>query len=154
MFGGCDMKGLDGIAEELARNAVFNQDKIKFYDDVLPGLRALNARWRVVVISDAWPSLKDRLDAAGVTPLLDDLIISCHYGHCKSDGGKLFQSAIDHHGVIPEQCLFVDDSAENLAFARALGFHVAQMDREGKLEESEYPLVHTLEEVAALADAI
>jgi len=154
MFGGCDMKGLDGIAEELARNAVFNEDKIKFYDDVLQGLRALKARWRVVVISDAWPSLRDRLDGAGITPLLDDVVVSCDYGHCKSSEGKLFQSAIEHHGILPEETLFVDDGADNLACARALGFHVAQMDREGKLEESDYPLVHTLEEVAALADAI
>ena len=154
MFDGVGMKDMDRIAGDLARHAVYNENKVVFYDDVLPGLQALKARWRVVVISDTWPSLKNTLEAAGVSPLLDDTVLSCDYGHRKSDGGKLFQSAIEHHGVVPEQCLFVDDSAENLTCAQPLGFRTAQMDRDGKIEASDYPLVHTLGEVAALAETI
>jgi len=58
---------------------------------------------------------------------------------------------MEHHGVIAEETLFVDDSAENLAYAQALGFHTALMDREGILKGSEYPLAHNLEDVIALA---
>jgi len=156
-FGGCGLKGLEKIAGELARYAVYSEDKVLFYDDALPGVKALKERWRVVVISDAWPSLRRVLARAGIAPLLDGLIISCDYGHSKGvygrarGGGKLFQTAVEKHGVAPEETLFVDDRAENLAFARGLGFHVALMDREGKLDASDYPLVHNLEDVAALA---
>jgi len=152
-FGGCGFEGLDEVAERLARDIVYNDARVAFYGDVLPGIQALKARWKVVVISDAWPSLRRVLAAAGVLPLLDDLVISCHYGHCKSDDGKLFVSAIEHHGVIPGQCLFVDDGADNLAWAKKLGFHTALMDRKGKPEALEYTytLVHTLDEVMALA---
>jgi len=153
-FGGVGMKGLGGIAEQLARHAVYSEDKVRFYDDALPGIRALKERRRVIVISDTFPSLKDTLRASGVLPLLDGIVMSCDYGHFKSDNGKLFHSAIEHHDVIPEETLFVDDSAENLVYARSLGFHTAQMDRDGKIETSEYPLVHNLAEVAALADTI
>ena len=157
MFGGCGLKGLGKIAEELARYTVYNENKVRFYDDALPGIQALKERWRVIVISDAWPSLRGILARAGIAPLLDDLVISCDYGHSKGvygrarGGGKLFQTAIEKHGVVPEETLFVDDRAENLAFARDLGFHTAHMDRDGKIETSEYPLVRTMEEVAALA---
>ena len=153
-FGGCGFEGLDEAVEALARDIVYNDARVAFYDDVLPGIRALKERWRVVVISDAWPSLRRVLAAAGVLPLLDGLVISCHYGHCKSDAGKLFLSAVGHHGVVPEETLFVDDGADNLACAKELGFFTAQMDREGKLKTSEYPLVHNLEEVATLAETI
>jgi len=151
VFGGCGFEGLDIIAEALAHDIVYNDARDAFYDDVLPGIRALEECWRVVVISDAGPSLRRVLAARGVLPLLDGLVISCHYGHCKSDGGKLFLSAIEHHGVVPEETLFVDDGADNLVWARKFGFHTAQMDREGELQASEYPLVHTLDEVMALA---
>ncbi|MCL2299339.1 MAG: HAD-IA family hydrolase [Firmicutes bacterium] len=153
-FGGVGMKGLDNISEALARHAVYSEDKAVFYGDAQAGIRALKERWRVIVISDTWPSLTNTLKAAGIAPLLDGMVMSCDYGHSKRDNGKLFQSAIEHHGVIPEETLFVDDSAENLAFARALGFHTAQMDRDGEIEASDYPLVHTLAEAAALANAI
>jgi len=154
MFGGIGVKDLDSIAGALARHAVYNENKIVFYDDALPGIRALKERWRVVVISDTWPSLRQTLETAGILPLLDDTVLSCDYGHCKSDEGKLFLSAIEHHGVIAEETLFVDDGADNLACAKALGFHTAQMDRDNKTEESEYPLVRNLGEVAALAAQI
>ena len=151
VFGGCGFEGLDIIAEALAHDIVYNDARDAFYDDVLPGIRALKECWRVVVISDAGPSLRRVLAASGVLPLLDGLVISCHYGHSKFDDGKLFLSAIEHHDVVPEETLFVDDSADNLIYAKELGFYTAQMDREGKLDASEYPLVHTLDEVMALA---
>jgi len=151
VFGGCGFEGLAKIAEELAHYFVYNDARVAFYDDVLPGIQALKERWRVVVISDAWPSLRRVLASSGMLPLLDDLVISCHYGHWKSDNGKLFRSAIKHHGVIPEETLFVDDGADNLACAKQLGFHTALMDRAGNPESLEYPLVHNLDEVMALA---
>jgi len=151
VFGGCGFEGLDEIAGKLAHYSVYDNARAAFYDDVLPGIRALKERWRVIVISDAWPSLRRILGAAGVLPLLDELVISCHYGHCKSDNGKLFLSAMEHHGVVPGETLFVDDGADNLFCAKELGFRTALMDREGTPESSEYSLVHTLDEVMALA---
>ena len=151
VFGGCGFEGLDIIAEALAHDIVYNDARDAFYEDVLPGIRALKECRRVVVISDAGPSLRRVLAAAGVLPLLDELVISCHYGHCKSDGGKLFLSAMEHHGVIPEETLFVDDSADNLFCAKQLGFYTALMVREGMPESLEYSLVLNLDEVMALA---
>jgi len=152
LFGGVGIKkGLEDICAGLARHSVYEDRTLRFYDDVLPGIAALKERWRVVVISDAWPSLRRRLRSAGVAQLLDDVILSCDYGHCKSGEGKLFRSAMERRGVVPAETLFVDDSTENLAAAQALGFHVALMDREGKAEAGEYRLVRDLEGVRGLA---
>jgi len=151
VFGGCGFEGLDTIAEELAQVIVYNDARVALFDDVLPGIRALKERWRVIVISDAWPSLRRILAVKGVLPLLDELVISCHYGHWKSDEGRLFHSAIEHHGVVPGETLFVDDSADNLIHANEIGFSTAQMDRKGQLVTSEYHLVRNLDDVMALA---
>ena len=152
LFGGAGIKkGLGGICDGLARHSVYEDNAHQLYDDVLPGIVALKEHHRVIVISDTWPSLRRRLRNNGVLALLDDLIMSCDYGRCKNHEGGLLTSAIERRGVVPGETLFVDDSADNLAAAKALGFHAALMDREGKAEDSEYKIVRGMEEVAALA---
>ena len=50
-------------------------------------------------------------------------IISGHEGVMKPDPA-IFQLACTRFGLRPADALFVDDSATNIAAARALGFHV------------------------------
>ena len=155
LFGGCGIKkDLDSICGELARGTINGAGGIVLYDDTLPGIRAMKERWQVLVISDNWPSLKRRLEESGVAPLLDGLVMSCDHGVTKSKGPRLFEIAVEQYGIAPEETLFVDDSEKNLGQAKALGFHVALMDRDGKVTQSEYPIVRDLAEVMALAEKI
>ena len=153
LFGGCGIKkDLDRICGELARATVDSAGGIVLYDDTLPGIRALKEHWQVIVISDNWPSLGRRLEESGVAPLLDGLVMSCDHGVTKSKGPRLFEIAAEQYGIAPEETLFVDDSKKNLGQAKAMGFHTALMDRDGKVTESEYPIVRDLAEVTALAE--
>jgi putative hydrolase of the HAD superfamily len=155
LFGGCGIKkDLERICGELARHAVYGEDKVVFYEDAVSGVEALKERWRVVVISDTWPSLKRTLQNSGVLALLDGLVMSCDHGVTKSKGSRLFEAAMEECGLVPAETLFVDDSAENLAQAKALGFHAALMDREGKAAQPEYPVVRDLAQVLALAQGM
>jgi HAD superfamily hydrolase (TIGR01509 family) len=54
---------------------------------------------------------------------LDGRIISGHEGVMKPDAA-IFELACQRFGFAPREALFVDDSATNIAAARALGFHV------------------------------
>jgi 2-haloacid dehalogenase/putative hydrolase of the HAD superfamily len=64
------------------------------------------------------------------------IVVSGHEGVLKPDAA-IFRIAIDRFGLVPEETLFVDDSARNIDGARALGF-----------------LVHRFEEPAALRPAL
>jgi len=154
LLSGCGItKNLEQACQALAQFTVYDPDKVKVYGDVLPGIAALKAHYRVVVISDTWPSLRSVLQHHGVLPLLDDLIMSSDYGHLKGDEGKLFHSAIEHHGIVPAETLFVDDSAHNLDCAKALGFHTALMLRAGWAKRTDHPLVRNINDVQRLAQA-
>jgi 2-haloacid dehalogenase/putative hydrolase of the HAD superfamily len=54
---------------------------------------------------------------------LDGRIISGHEGVMKPDPA-IFHLTCERFGLAPADALFVDDSATNIAAARALGFHV------------------------------
>ncbi len=57
--------------------------------------------------------------------LLDGRIISGLEGVTKP-GTEIFQLACDRFGIAPHEALFVDDSALNIATAKAMGFHVLE----------------------------
>ena len=53
---------------------------------------------------------------------LDGRIVSGHEGVMKP-GPEIFRLVCTRYGFAPDEALFVDDSAGNIAAARALGFH-------------------------------
>jgi 2-haloacid dehalogenase len=52
---------------------------------------------------------------------LDEIVISGQAGSAKPEPG-IYQSLLERAGRKAEQCLFIDDSADNIAAARRLGF--------------------------------
>lgn len=56
------MKNINAIAEDL----VYNYDKYKFYDDVVHIIPMLAERYKLAVVSDAWPSLENVFKKAGM----------------------------------------------------------------------------------------
>lgn len=60
-----------------------------------------------------------------VFDLLDGRIISGLEGMMKP-GAEIFRLACDRFEIAPHEALFVDDSPQNIATARAMGFHVLE----------------------------
>lgn len=56
-------------------------------------------------------------------PLFDECAFSCELGKNKP-GREIYETCIKNLGLSPEECLFVDDSAENVAGAQRLGMPV------------------------------
>jgi len=54
--------------------------------------------------------------------LFDELIFSCEFGTNKPDIG-IYEDCLKKIKLSPAECLFVDDSAENIEAAVALGMH-------------------------------
>ncbi|MXY37094.1 MAG: HAD family phosphatase [Dehalococcoidia bacterium] len=84
---------------------------------------ALSKHYRLVLLSnvdrDYWQVVR------GMHPELDYfefLLVSCDLGRAKPDP-EVFWHVCQLTGTEPKQCFFVDDTAQNVEAARALGFH-------------------------------
>ena len=65
--------------------------------------------------------------APDVTAIVgENRLVSCQLGVRKPDA-RIFELALTHYGARAEDTFFVDDSADNLEGARALGIHTHQL---------------------------
>lgn len=92
-------------------------------------LDELRERYRVFLLSNTNPFVLDWADSADFSPAgrpvsdyFDALYLSYRIGELKPDRAIFDRMAADA-GLVPERTLFVDDSADNVAVARTLGFH-------------------------------
>ena len=138
---------------KLAHSIVYNDFRVKFYDDVTDGINELKEKYKVIILSDTWPSLKRVLDNNGILKLLDGLIMSCNYNATK-ESTKLFKIAIDECRLVPGECLFVDDSIGNLKNAEAAGFVPVLMSRRNKAEECDFPIINCLDGIKYIIEEI
>lgn len=71
----------------------------------------------VVLVTDATTRLESDVDALGLARHVDAIVNSARLGVAKPESAIYLAAA----EVPPERCLFVDDSATNVAAARTLG---------------------------------
>ena len=89
-------------------------------EDVAAVLAVAREHGPVVVVTNATTRLESDVAALGLTRHVDAIVGSARLGVAKPDPG-IYLAAADEAGVPPDRCLFVDDSATNVAAARALG---------------------------------
>lgn len=83
-------------------------------------LTAARRRLPVVLVSNATTRLEADLDRLGLGGLADAVVNTARIGVAKP-APEVYRHAATVAGVEPAACLFVDDSAANVAAARALG---------------------------------
>ncbi|MEV7177573.1 HAD-IA family hydrolase [Kitasatospora sp. NPDC093679] len=88
--------------------------------EVVDLLRRARASCPVLLVTNATVWLDEDLAALGLTGLADGVVNSAEVGSAKPDT-RIYEIAAERAGVAPERCLFVDDRAENVAAATALG---------------------------------
>ncbi|BAJ29275.1 MULTISPECIES: HAD-IA family hydrolase [Kitasatospora] len=76
----------------------------------------------VVLVSNGTTRLEADLAACGLDGAVDAVLNTARFGHAKPDP-RVYLAAAGLAGVPVERCLFVDDSAGNVAAATALGMH-------------------------------
>jgi len=83
------------------------------YPEVIDTLAALKQRGlHLSVISNFDSRLVPILDGLGVGPFFEQIFVSSRIGYAKPDP-QIFQAALKHHGLKPEQSLHVGDSEVN-----------------------------------------
>ena len=86
--------------------------------ELLPGLRQ---RYRLGVINNGTYLTFPAFDARyGLGQNFDLFLSSGREGVCKPDA-RIYRLACERLGVLPNQCLFMDDSTENLSTANRIG---------------------------------
>lgn len=97
---------------------------------------ALVEEWRrqipVVLLTNATSRLATDLDALGLTGSFDLVVNSSAIGFAKPDP-SIFRYALEQVGVLPEEALFVDDTAGHVAAARDLGIEGFHFDGDVEL---------------------
>jgi len=82
--------------------------------------RRLHKRYRTALLSNATVYLDHLLAKHGLTTLFDVVVNSARVGLRKPDP-EIFKLTVDKMGLLPTQCLFVDDKERNTKVAEALG---------------------------------
>lgn len=139
-------KDMSAKCQKLAHDIVYNDNKVCFYDDVISTFPDIMKNYKIVILSDTWPSLKRILQNNGILPLIDGLMVSCDYGETK-ETTKLFEIATQKLDLKPKECVFIDDSVSNLENAEKAGYNPILMDRDDKIETSIYPLAKNIYDV-------
>jgi HAD superfamily hydrolase (TIGR01509 family) len=99
------------------------------FPDTVPTLRAVRERGlRVGVVSDTGFDLRPALDALGLTPYLDTVVMSFQTGVCKP-AESVFLGACARLGVPPERALMVGDNPLTDSGAVTAGMYVFLLPR-------------------------
>lgn len=115
------------------------------YPDALPALhRARAAGLRVGVLSNfSLLDLERSLCALGIDHLVDAARSAASLGIAKPAAGA-YVAIAEALGMAPSECLFIDNRAELVEGARAVGMRAVWLDRAGASAEA----VRTLDDVA------
>jgi putative hydrolase of the HAD superfamily len=109
-------------------------------DEVVSLLRRARIRVPLVLVTNATLTLEHDLAGLGLADLADDVVSSARVGLAKPDP-RIYRLAASRAGVRPERCLFVDDTAENVAAARALGMTGVHFREAADLDRALAPLL-------------
>ena len=116
--------------QALAEDFNYNHDRYCWYDDARPWLNRWKTSTRLGMLSDAMPSFHAFTVHHKLGEIFESIVISTEIGACKPDP-RIYAAICARMDVSPNDCLFVDDRACNLAGAIDFGMRAVQMCRDG-----------------------
>jgi len=103
----------------------------RFHHDVMDAARALRERYKVAVLSNAFPAQVDTIReqyGIDVHVEFDVYVNSAMVGMSKPDP-RIYELTLERLGVAPSRVVFLDDTLRNVDAARELGLHAIQFVR-------------------------
>lgn len=119
----------DEEIKSIAEDLVYNYNKYKFFKDTIDVIPALSKKYKLAVVSDAWPSLENVFKNSGVRNYFSSFVISSIKGVTKPHE-LMFRAVLEELGILPEEAIFIDDSIKNCDGARKLGIQSFVLCRE------------------------
>lgn len=131
------------LIDLLAYNFAYENDKYRFYKNIEKELEHLKDKYKLILLTDNWPSVSRILANKNLTKYFDRIYISSCYGVEKKDG-LFFDYPIKEFNIKENEALFIDDSEDNLKIAKGKGLDVMLMDRDNEINESSYQKIDNL----------
>ena len=139
-------KYADDIAHCIAYNFAYKSDKYTFYNNVKEELDKLSKKYKLLLLTDNWPSVERILKENKLYKYFDKIYISSQYGSIKSEG-IFFDYLLNDYNIKKGDALFIDDSIENLDVGVEKGLDVLLMDREKNIECDKYKKISDLNDI-------
>lgn len=134
------------IANKIADDYVYNNDKFIFYEDDKEVLEKLSQNYKLYILSNGWPSSFRVLKSRGIDDYFEGIIISSMYTTIKEQ--KLFDIFLDKYkNVSPKESLYIDDRRHILDKANEYGFNLLLMDRKNIYTESKFKIVNNMNDI-------
>ena len=112
---------LHGVAEKIYYNWIYNLPEIEGMRELALRLRDERGM-RIFLLSNISEYFADHADEIPVLEIFEKCIFSAKVGHVKPHA-DMFQYLCDTCGISPNETVFVDDNAANIAGAEAYGIH-------------------------------
>ena len=123
------------LAQYLKRETLYSKWCV-VYPEVHAVLQALQGRYKLGLISNAYPSMREALDRLALNGYFQSIVISAEVGVRKPEP-LIYQMALESLGVVAEDSIFVDDSERNVLAAQELGMTAFLIDRRGQHPEAD-----------------
>lgn len=104
----------------VTKDLVYNYEKYIFFDDVADSILSLKRKYKLAVVSDAWPSLVNVFKVAGLRQYFTSFVVSAIIGVSKPDE-KMYKTALEELNLLPSEVIFIDDSIRNCNGAKKVG---------------------------------
>ena len=102
--------------------------------EALPVLERLKGKYRLVLGSNTDPGhFRRSVELQPALGLFDDLLLSYELGVCKPDLA-FFERGLASLEIPAQECVFIDDVAENVESARGVGIEAIQFQSMGQVE--------------------
>ena len=128
----------DPVIEKELREILENvQGMLTRYDYAIPWVKELQQKgYQVLVLSNfGRRAHRDCMDALDFLNYVDGGILSYQEKTIKPEP-EIYQRLIEKYSLVPEECVFLDDTEKNLTAAAGFGMHTVHFtDRESALEE-------------------
>lgn len=139
-------KESEDCVKSIAYDFVYNDSKYELYDDVVEQLQQLSNEYTLIILSDNWPCLYEYMKKKDIEKYFEKVYVSSVYGELKRDG-LFFNHPIEEFNIGKGEALFIDDNESLLDVAVTKGLDVKLMDRDKKVSNSKYEIVHNLSEI-------
>jgi HAD superfamily hydrolase (TIGR01549 family) len=145
---GCEKSECKNIGDQLRYETWGNPNNYKLFDDVLPILKALKERGIYVACvsnEDGW--LSKFFDHFDIAEYFDFVLTSQEVGYEKPST-KIFQKALGMAKLMPNEVIFVGDSAiDDYQGSKAVGMQPLLIDRGSKNHDDNIVKIDNLERV-------
>lgn len=134
------------IVHKIAYDFAYYDNKYKYYEGIKEELEYLNSKYKLILLTDNWPSVTRVLDKKDLTKYFEKIYISSCYGVLKKDG-LFFDYPINDFNIKKGEAIFIDDDELNISVGSRKGLEVLLMDRENEIKNSNYQIINNLYDI-------